>query len=512
MIELDAARARRDLRRGEPPAARRRVRARAACSPSAQDAATLLGHSRRRASATPCASPAARPEMWRDICIANRDALLDAARRLHGRARARARRARRAATARALESMFERARDGAAALARSKSRPESAGMSYLDLAPIERVRGTVRLPGSKSISNRTLLLAALADGDDARARRARLRRHARTCSTRCARSASTCATKAPTRCVDRRHGRARFRCKRAELFLGNAGTAFRPLTAVLALMRRRLPPVRRAAHARAADRRSRRRAATHRRAHRLPRRREGFPPLAIHAGRHRARRVRCACAATCRASSSPALLMALPLTGRAARVEVEGELISKPYVEITLNTDARASASTSRATAGRASTCRPGALSLARARSSSKAMRRRRRTSSRPARSSAAGRCASKASGRASIQGDVRFAEVLERMGASVAMGDELDRSGAGRSGDGQAQSLRHGLEPHSRRGDDRRGAGAVRRRHEHAAQHRELAREGDRPHRGDGDRAAQARRDGGGGRRTTCRSRRPRA
>src|SRR3954468_6706950 len=35
---------------------------------------------------------------------------------------------------------------------------------HLDLAPVMRVEGTVRLPGSKSISNRTLLLAALAGG------------------------------------------------------------------------------------------------------------------------------------------------------------------------------------------------------------------------------------------------------------------------------------------------------------------------------------------------------------
>jgi len=35
---------------------------------------------------------------------------------------------------------------------------------HLDLQPIRAVRGTVRLPGSKSISNRTLLLAALAQG------------------------------------------------------------------------------------------------------------------------------------------------------------------------------------------------------------------------------------------------------------------------------------------------------------------------------------------------------------
>ncbi len=38
-------------------------------------------------------------------------------------------------------------------------------MEYLDLAPIARVGGTVKLPGSKSISNRTLLLAALAEGN-----------------------------------------------------------------------------------------------------------------------------------------------------------------------------------------------------------------------------------------------------------------------------------------------------------------------------------------------------------
>ena len=37
-------------------------------------------------------------------------------------------------------------------------------MTHLDLAPIGRAAGTVRLPGSKSISNRVLLLAALAKG------------------------------------------------------------------------------------------------------------------------------------------------------------------------------------------------------------------------------------------------------------------------------------------------------------------------------------------------------------
>ena len=38
-------------------------------------------------------------------------------------------------------------------------------MEFLDLGPIRSVRGSVRLPGSKSISNRFLLLAALAAGE-----------------------------------------------------------------------------------------------------------------------------------------------------------------------------------------------------------------------------------------------------------------------------------------------------------------------------------------------------------
>jgi 3-phosphoshikimate 1-carboxyvinyltransferase len=59
----------------------------------------------------------------------------------------------------------------------------------------------------------------------------------------------------------------------------------------------------------------------------------------------------------------------------------------------------------------------------------------------------------------------------------------------AGRCGD------HAGLQPHPRRRDDAGGDGAVRRRPHAADRHRQLAREGDRPHRRDGRRAAQARR-----------------
>ena len=89
-------------------------------------------------------------------------------------------------------------------------------MKALELGPLSRAAGTVRLPGSKSISNRVLLLAALAEGetevrslldaDDTQVMRAALGKLG-----------------------------PRLGVKRAELDLGNAGTAFRPLTAVLAL-------------------------------------------------------------------------------------------------------------------------------------------------------------------------------------------------------------------------------------------------------------------------------------
>ena len=108
------------------------------------------------------------------------------------------------------------------------TRPES-----IDLAPVARMSGTVRLPGSKSISNRTLLLAALArgrtdvkgllDADDVD----RMLDALRTLGVTVSQAAGT-----RDFVVDGIAGE--FPVKRAGLFLGNAGTVFRPLTAALA--------------------------------------------------------------------------------------------------------------------------------------------------------------------------------------------------------------------------------------------------------------------------------------
>src|SRR5688572_23697898 len=95
------------------------------------------------------------------------------------------------------------------------------------LAPVRRAAGTVRLPGSKSISNRVLLLAALAEGeteigglldaDDTKVMREALSRLGISFKGEKLVGAG-----------------GAFPVRKADLFLGNAGTAFRPLTAALA--------------------------------------------------------------------------------------------------------------------------------------------------------------------------------------------------------------------------------------------------------------------------------------
>ena len=105
-------------------------------------------------------------------------------------------------------------------------------MPFLDLAPIRSVAGTVKLPGSKSISNRVLLLAALASGET------RLHELLASDDTRvmqdALRTLGIALRQEGGATVVTGAGGA-FPVKAAELFLGNAGTAFRPLTAALAL-------------------------------------------------------------------------------------------------------------------------------------------------------------------------------------------------------------------------------------------------------------------------------------
>ena len=104
----------------------------------------------------------------------------------------------------------------------------------LRLDPIRRISGSVTLPGSKSLSNRVLLLAMLSEGetfienlldsDDVRRMIDAL-----------AKLKISYEENRPDKKIRVKGERGRIPVDKAELFLGNAGTAIRPLTAALTL-------------------------------------------------------------------------------------------------------------------------------------------------------------------------------------------------------------------------------------------------------------------------------------
>jgi len=303
-------------------------------------------------------------------------------------------------------------------------------MDHLDLGPIRRVRGTVKLPGSKSISNRILLLAALAQGetiirdllesDDTRVMLDALRALGVACSDEGART------------VRVRGAGGAFPAKKAELFLGNAGTAFRPLTAVLALCggEYRLSGVARMDERPIGDLVDAL-AGIGARIDYLGA--AGYPPLAIHPGA-----VRAGGTVNVRGNVSSqfltGLLIALPMTGSRTIIAVEGDLISRPYVEITLNTLRRFGVDVARegwskftipAAARYAS---PGGIHIEGDASSASYFLAAGAISG----LAGGGPVRVEGVGRASIQGDVRFVETLERMGGRITMGENWIEAAAG--------------------------------------------------------------------------------
>ena len=302
-------------------------------------------------------------------------------------------------------------------------------LDYLDLAPIRDVRGTVKLPGSKSISNRILLLSALAQGDT------RIRDLLDSDDTRrmldALRSLGVVWESTADRALQVHGAGGVFPVKAAELFLGNAGTAFRPLTAVLAF------------------------AGGHYRLYGVPRMHErpigdlvdalrslgaaidypgkdGYPPLEIrpalmHGGKVSIR-------GDVSSQFLTALLIALPLCAARTEISVEGELISKPYVDITLNTMRRFGVEVMREGWSRfeipagSRYVSPGEIYVEGDASSASYFLAAGAISG----LTGGGPVRVEGVGRSSIQGDVRFAEALEMMGARVTMGKNWIEAGAG--------------------------------------------------------------------------------
>ncbi|UDG82077.1 3-phosphoshikimate 1-carboxyvinyltransferase [Candidatus Vallotia cooleyia] len=297
-------------------------------------------------------------------------------------------------------------------------------MKYLDLGPYTQATGTVRLPGSKSISNRVLLLAALAEGittidnlldsDDTNIMLSALEQLGVALRHNAAQSRCTITG-----------SRGVFPIQKAELFLGNAGTAVRPLTAALAVMggEYRLYGVSRMHERPIGDLvDSLRQLAARIDYEGNP----GFLPLLVHPASICADapiRVRG------RVSSQflTALLITLPMIETVCGevvVEVEGELISKPYIEITIRLMERFGVQVERdgwqrfivPAAGRGCYHSPGHITVEGDASSASYFL--------AAGAFAHGPVRVEGVGRASIQGDVRFTDALVRMGANVVIDD----------------------------------------------------------------------------------------
>lgn len=287
---------------------------------------------------------------------------------------------------------------------------------YLDLPRVQMAQGEMTLPGSKSISNRVLLLSALAQGqtrieglldsDDTRVMLAALDRL----------GVSVTALGGFAYLVQ---GAGEFPVRQASLFMGNAGTAIRPLTAALAMMdgcyelsgvpRMHERPIGDLVDALNAFGATVQYTGN-----------PGYPPLRIEQPGSLADRV--SVQGSVSSQFLTAMLMAAPLavrrSGRALTIDVVGELISKPYIEITLNLMSRFGVQVERhgwqqfVVHPGAAYQSPGTILVEGDASSASYFLALGTMASGPVRVLGVGRD--------SIQGDVAFADVLERMGGRI--------------------------------------------------------------------------------------------
>lgn len=290
---------------------------------------------------------------------------------------------------------------------------------HIDLKPVMHVEGVVRLPGSKSISNRTLLLAALAEGtttiidllasDDTLVMLGALR------------SLGLEWEQVDEHTHIVHGGGGSLPVHEADLFMGNAGTAIRPLTAALAVIggdytlhgvtRMHERPIGDLVEALNAIGAQIDYTGV-----------EGYPPLRIRRGHIHAQRL--SVRGNVSSQFLTALLMAAPLMAREqpVTIDVVGELISKPYIEITLNLMRRFGVTVEQ-DGWQSFTVQPGQRYVSPgtihvegdASSASYFL---------AAGAIGGGPIRVEGVGRDSIQGDVRFAEALEQMGATITRGD----------------------------------------------------------------------------------------
>jgi 3-phosphoshikimate 1-carboxyvinyltransferase len=281
------------------------------------------------------------------------------------------------------------------------------------LKAVQSVSGQVTLPGSKSITNRILLLSAIADGtttiigplvsDDTLHMIDALKK------------LQVDLTQKDNGDILIHGTRGNFKNKSAEIFLGNAGTAFRPLTAALPFSKGQytlsgLPRMHERPIKDLVD------ALLQLNADITYLDQEGYPPLKISPSEIMINgpiKIR----GDISSQFLTSLLMAMPLTKKEVVIEIVGDLISKPYIDITLNLMARFGIHVKKidwkhfVIPGSSSYVSPGEIFVEGDASSASYFL---------AAGALAGDIEVKGIGRNSIQGDVKFAEALVLMGADI--------------------------------------------------------------------------------------------
>ncbi len=294
-------------------------------------------------------------------------------------------------------------------------------MNTLTLKPISKIDGEINLPGSKSLSNRALLLAALAEGtteifnllesDDTRHMLNALKQL----------GIKYTLSEDKTRCIIEGNGGPISSEKAEELFLGNAGTAMRPLCAALCLgegsyvltgeprMKERpighLVDALREAGAKITYKEN-----------------EGYPPLEIEGNGLKGGEVKIE--GTISSQFLTALLLAAPMAKEDMTISIIGELVSKPYIDITLHIMKAFGVEvqndnyeTFRIKGGQTYKAVDSFMVEGDASSASYFL---------AAAAIKGGTVKVTGIGKNSIQGDVAFADVLEKMGAKVEWGDDF--------------------------------------------------------------------------------------
>ncbi|ECU9717176.1 3-phosphoshikimate 1-carboxyvinyltransferase [Salmonella enterica] len=293
-------------------------------------------------------------------------------------------------------------------------------MESLTLQPIARVDGAINLPGSKSVSNRALLLAALAcgktvltnllDSDDVR--------HMLNALSALGINYTLSADR--TRCDITGNGGALCAPGALELFLGNAGTAMRPLAAALCLGQNEIvltgePRMKERPIGHLVD--SLRQGG----ANIDYLEQENYPPLRLRGGFTGGE---IEVDGSVSSQFLTALLMTAPLAPEDTTIRVKGELVSKPYIDITLNLMKTFGVEIANhhyqqfVVKGGQQYHSPGRYLVEGDASSASYFL--------AAGAIKGGTVKVTGIGRKSMQGDIRFADVLEKMGATITWGDDF--------------------------------------------------------------------------------------